>query len=651
MPKPRPLHIALAASLVIGLSYWAVSFFAYPDEPFIMKVLARNQADFNYFILPALLSNGLYPTGVLEGESLGMISIPIMSLPVHTLCVALFGQVGFLLADLFFFALVTAAAYIFFLRIHGNEKFACVFALGLLLSVMNHSVSYGHWINTLSLRWPRPFLALPFLLLALRYMLDLWKDPTRLQARQLVIFGASLAILGQSNLHMMVAIATGAVVFFIKNAAQYPRRLPKFLQVVMWAGIGFAVAFSPLLIQKLLADPEFGTRLGMHPLLDRIGLVKDYLMGPSGRTNEVHRKMRLFGGLLALELILRAGLRRYGASEIAKRFEFTIPLTVICLAAGFAMPFFSLVAGVSVQGWHFIIPPRSLWFILYYSVGTAVVAFAAREAAKRFSLKRFADAGFAIAIITCVAISFPLSERYLHRSAIFGGSTHWNWLASVKRRANSAEVFRFVDDHALPSDTVLAGLGLGVRLKDLVHAWWYNTGHPNTLYPNSFVTTLSDDELVLRGWASHILLRGGLPQTQTQRLADVTGGDSKIAQNERGLEFCARYSANRFWRLSEDLGDYTPEQRKRIQGASWDQGWFLIMPQSEIQRWMKLMRAHEDGIQDRYRVDIAISKRAVPQVKGFRLVFANRAWKVWVNEDSTVAELFADDRVEDRRTH
>jgi hypothetical protein len=304
------------------------------------------------------------------------------------------------------------------------------------------------------------------------------------------------------------------------------------------------------------------------------------------------------------------------------------------------MPFFSLVTGMSLQNWHFVVPVRSLRFILAYSAGGAALVLVFDWLSKAVPMRRIIDIAFLIVLVICVAKSYSTSKYFVYRHEIFGSETHWNWLTLPERREIYSEVFSFLDDRALPTDTVLATLGLGVRLKDVIHAYWYNSGHRNTLLPNAFVTTLSDNELMLRGWARRILSRGRPPADSKQLRLDVIGGASRATEFEQALGFCGRYSANRFSRLSEDLADYTPVQQKRIRSSTWDKNWYLVMPRSEVRRWMKLLRSHRNTIEDRYRVDVALSKRHVRQVKGFRMVFENVEWKIWVNESSPATSFF-----------
>ena len=158
MTSPRTTRIlVVAAGALIGLSYWAVSFYLYPHEPFYVKVVYRI-GDLQYFpLIESLARLDFSPTYSAVFSGSGLVRFPLPPLIPHALGFAMAGAVGLMLADVLVVAVAGYAFYWLFRVASAPRPMAALLALVCLSTsfiLPTHGMVYGF-------RLPRPEVTKP----------------------------------------------------------------------------------------------------------------------------------------------------------------------------------------------------------------------------------------------------------------------------------------------------------------------------------------------------------------------------------------------------------------------------------------------------------------------------------------------------------
>ncbi|AGA28120.1 hypothetical protein Sinac_3892 [Singulisphaera acidiphila DSM 18658] len=602
--RKTPCLLVLTAMLITGLSggtYWIATALRRPNEPSSISLLYR-YGDTDYLPLIYSLARLKYREFVVyEAAGTKSVSFPVFFMLPHALMVRLFGDYGFGYAD----ALVAAARFVIllvlvkgFVRPPGATVATALLAF-FLTGPGAHRV-FGSLISSpvWAFRYPRPYnTSLVFfglILTAGRFWAALKGQERRSLAY--LLHGGAVALAFQGDLHL--GIIAGFATLFLLSAALVarPSRVPWF------AGLQFAAAFlvcaSPFLIQSTQSDPQVVARWGMFP----IQRLSPPFLPPAP------------GSLAIIIALAGAAWWKAGRSETSEAERRTIIVCLaLCAASVVAMPLSAILLGRGIQLYHFDDRMKS---IFAFSNGIClIITF-------KSLLSRFRLAPAVLGVVAATAILYQAFVPAEKRAHVETQPRDWpghGWELIPSYRRNLAKLIRELDTPKYAAAKVLGTFDQQLGL------WWMTVKAGYVFVPDTFLSTVSDDEI----------------ETRAIELARLVGFDKKLFSNKvQEYYFTNRFLGLGRWQASRahqggNDRDYTSAQLKSIRESTVIDNQNTIVPPPEVERLASRFESH---VPTKRKLDLIILVNESSyshlggSLPGFQKTYANPTFTVYLRE-------------------
>ncbi len=579
------LLLGMGLVIVAALLPWVRSFRNFPDEAFDVATIYRGDppGDIQYYPLIAQLAGGTIRDGTIkELEGTVSRSFPFGTLLPHAIGLAVFGDSGFLFADVG----VSIGYYlllVLLLRTMGVSRplsawTACFFALRIPVR-LSAVLTLGPRSALLSLitdvwggRIPRPFVSELILIAMLAVMLRLLAS-RRMTRPQWIWLAIAFGILLHSDIYSglmfgLMAPCLGIVSFQREGARATLRN-------GLIAALIFSVFALFFLWQRASDHPDVPIRWGLFELNRMAGFAMDW--------------RRLFSPLLAIALVvvtrflLKPGEIPHADSNsseevIRRTWWFLAILLWIAFACG---SFLILLMGKTIQPYHFndradrlcgyiVIILVTIWIEALYNVWKSGLASPLMHRCIGHFSSYGAMLGLMIGFGAYTALRSP--PPYVDPVRKYGYA-HAVGIEPSYRVAFS-ELTRYMNNN-VRQDAVVASFD------HQVFAWWMTFGGRYWFLVEPFVSSIPDEELETRLVLFCKLLGMSADDFVTflqTPLELVPSNHGYVNVFWLGL---AKYQASQWYTFST-MDQYTPEQQQAIQSS--DYVWQLIIPRDELER-------------------------------------------------------------------
>jgi hypothetical protein len=602
------------AILFSALAPWVSSRVSFPNEPFDVSVIYRSrEGDIQYFPLIAQFARGTITDGTLkETEGSTLRSFPFATLLPHAFSVAVFGQYGFVVADV-----LVAVAYLLFVvllcrTVGVSPPLSIIAALCIALRLpiyLFDTAGLPPMFKLWEMRIPRPYVSELYLVMTVVAALALL---TTKQARlsHWLLLAAAFGLLLQGDIHgaFILVVASPVVFYYIVKRDGLARTLRSGL----YASVLVAVLISPFVAQQLVQHPDIPVRWGVFPV-ERDGVV-EFFRGTM--------RWRWLVGHAVVSLALLMAISRHAHSrsnahlEEARRARGVLFYALSLLgAAVVCYPLSILILGSTVQPYHF--DDRAL---RVYSYAVIVLAFLLVD---RFVFFRLANPRPYLYATMFIVLALGLGYR-LRDTAAFQSHLRPQFFGShtaathPSYRESFTELTSFLD-RTVPDRAVVASFD------HQVFSWWLTFHRGYWFLAEPFVSSASDQELETR---LALLCRELGMSPQDYRIF--------IQQTYINVFWLGllKYQASH-WYTYSSLDDYTPEDRSRIV-QSWDFWERPTIPQSELTRLTTAFENATSLESGKRALDvIVLSNRGpeqpwAPPAQTWQLAFRNDGFRVYV---------------------
>jgi hypothetical protein len=621
------LYVVVAAT--VGLSIWWPMLRG--ARPSIVTV-HRWAGDIQYQpLIYGLARLNIGDSSVLEGHGTGVASFPLAAILGHALSVGLFGQYGWVVADVGASVAYFLLGRLIFTQIGLPGRWASLASVGLLLGCFYDAfaflfalgIPFGPFPSpTLAdplsaLRIPRPFVTEIFAVFTVAALLALClpgvhRGPNQ-QRRDALVAGVAIAALAQADIYAAAAmlpvfmlVVTGRLAWELAD----PNRRALGLHRAILLLLAAAVLLAPFAVQRLLEHPDIPRRFGVYRVPRSSASLSTVAL--------LQFAAALIGAaVLAAATCLRASWRRDPAARRTL-------LSLACLfglAAGSAVakPLFVVATGRMVQEYHFDQQFPQRFGLACAFLGVSGAWFLARAIARRATVatgsslraSRWLERGAAIvcSVLVCVW-AFRHTALDYHRR-----------LPGYHVRADFFEYGQlgpsYLRDFRQLAKELRARAGSGLRvLATLDHelaVWWIGPQGGAVLNPDPFVTPLPDAEIERR-----LVAFGAAMQLDADQFVRFLVQDNDPARNNSMGH--NNIVVNLF------LG------HQKYGGRS---GWNLWIPSAELGRLEQLYR--EEAGRDAYRIDgIVLFARGslsdlTPDPERFVLAYENATFRLYVH--------------------
>ncbi len=684
-PERRWQYIFHLVVLLVSSAYWVGSFAKLPDSTMAEIVLYRPEGDTElYPVISSLSKFNLGDVQDAEKCGQGLASFPVVSLIPHALAYALFGKVGYVVADLLLSWLFFVVVTVFFRQCNMGALSSLIIGSGLainalqplagklgeswthLLSFLNVQVWENGFPNLVELplyvkRIQRPMITELLLIAFLYLLLKLWRERQLPSLRRGLGMGAMLALLVQGDLYS--AVTTGlilaALILWLTAADGW--RIPwRFLGGVTAGGILFGSFF---LLQRIKEHPDIQGRIGvatysrLEPLflpgyapLIRVGIILALASVVYYAARQTRHSALPEDSLSAKKKPLadaenkKSTASAYNGSGISRKKlnycqwmsadqQVAIFLAFFLVVSYFAQPTQIFLLGKGAQIYHYLLAIPIYYGYAMIALVAGLVRLAMPAKARGLMQELAFTPGIVGALVltilftieTIAAVDAPLSRVvYLQNPrGADAESEPWKLTGDAYRPNLRALEKEFRDNPVLQQTKTISTL--------CVDANFLLTGFYDKKAFNPYIgeTTLTDDEVESRlcELAKIMRLRPedfGMFVKQTYMLAYWLGGN--------------KYRFATDHKFSDD-SDYPPQDIYFSHYMPKQWGWILRLPNSEDDRLMKkyseTLARKSDTSRYPDTIILTIEERKMgllPTPELYREFYTNQAFSVYLKQ-------------------
>jgi hypothetical protein len=328
----------LAGSGLIGLLYWCLSALRPDVEPLIVTIMYRF-GDTDYLPLIYSLAHGRY-SEIADAASYGtgILPFPAGTILPYALCIAAFGNAGFIVGDV----LISAGRFLLFyaiLRSITNKKALATGAAFAIMLALYSGGSFGGW----GFRYPRPYVTQLFLLAVTLTGVHLFRQIRKNELRIFSAFGHGtvVGIATEGDMHAAIGFAL-ATAFLFAAFLMYSGRWKLVLTTGTYVALGCLLGTIPFAFQSLNANADVLARWGAYEHGRNLILLL------------IFTKSLLETGVIALAPSIKNLTPWAFEDSSAKETDLTFVLLAMIGGALFAPAVAVALTGKVIQGYHFI---------------------------------------------------------------------------------------------------------------------------------------------------------------------------------------------------------------------------------------------------------------------------------------------------------
>ena len=479
--------------------YWIAEFRYAPKSPGIVHNLY--QTDDEYLPPTYNLSRGhISEFSVLE-ERGNIYPFPVAAMSIHAAFLLLFGDSGWMIADLLVTAGVVAFLFWLFRCIVLNEYFAALTTLLLvlysteanLLESISHRLFLGDMWVFWGYRFYRPLVTTLFILLQLYAAVAVLRAVSQRQLLWRAAFiGITCAILMQGDIHAGLTACMVSAAFLIWSSVRIKRSFSQMLSVLGMYGLALLVVMSPFLYQATLAVPDLKRRWGMiliprlHPLFLPHTL-----------------QLLVFGiaAVIVLRLLIAWHEKLYQPGGGWRWAQPIIAVLASFLASIIALPLSIVILGQGVQMGHFLDRAMRYRTLLIVCLLAAIVNFALLHLARRRPALKWLQPHewpvllkfVSLLALLVMPVAFYVKHGLHAWSPNIQVRTFEGWPAVPGYRASFDQLSEFLSNRYNGSSPLVLG-----TFDDQIRAWWQAKTGQWVYLPDPDMTTLTDEEIESR---------------------------------------------------------------------------------------------------------------------------------------------------------
>ena len=266
--------VAIAASL--GAVYWFTTELRHPDEPFSVHLYYR-YGDTDYLpLIYALARFQLHEFVVLEKSGTTLLPFPWVMMLCHAVSVRLFGDIGFVIADVLTMSLWLLMFFFLAKLLTHENSLASVLSL-----LMTGILGPEYWRLSLlwphfpvwDFRYPRPLFSGLFIVGLLLTSFHVWQHLSRKdsKARVYLLHGVTVGLCAQGDLHLAIIACFVTGFIFMWNSRQLSKRGERrgWVQSAFLVVTGCLLSVIFFIFQVLGGDRAINVRWGLFPV-DRL---------------------------------------------------------------------------------------------------------------------------------------------------------------------------------------------------------------------------------------------------------------------------------------------------------------------------------------------------------------------------------------------
>jgi hypothetical protein len=616
-----PSKIFLLAALLIGASYWIGVRVIRPAATLDQAILFRPGGDPDYLPpLTALARLDFGEASVREMAGQGIRSFPFGSLLLHSSLVRLFGEPGFVAADIFAF-LLYGCVLSYFLRKSGIARpiaeVLTLFVLSGALSVVLHSI-FGTYTNNIPVtfwhhRFPRPLITESFVVAFLSLAVRFINDPElRSKLSAWALMGALGACLVQSDIYQAMNITLLAIFLVLYL---FPKNRKTILGGVTVAVGVAAILSTPFVYQRLHESQDilrrWGTFSSGHRLvLPGFGLISFAFL------------------ILLLEILL---CYRFRDSMEGSTRAGALIIGVVLIASVLSCTLSLFVLGRGLQIYHF---RQETELVSGYAVllCTGIVLQASFQwlgrtlRIREIPALRLKALAFAAAVVVAVAAAAMEAREVIRQELPAQGTLKMAGVPLQRYKSSFADLRAELMRPQYKNAQVIGTL-------DLQLADWWQYRNRYIYLPDTFNSTASDSEVEARVYC-FLRMMGTSPE-DFDRLLD---SDYFLLRVLSG----AKYQANAKY-APWPIEEYSPDARRRIAGTSVWERLHLELPTSERRRLLHAYAQFYPPAEPYRKLDIIVLLKGKlrqffhPEKGSLTLAWENDAFELWIpRNDSAV---------------
>jgi len=587
---------AFGVAGLVGLVYWCLAAFRSDAEPIIITIMYRF-GDTDYLPLIYSLARGQYSEFVDTGSyGAGLLPFPVFSILPYALCIAAFGNIGFIVADAVIPVGYFLLLYSILRSITDRKAMAAAIALAIIPAMYYNSHFPGAW----DFRYPRPYVTQLFLLAATLTSIHLFRQLRKNEQNTWLFFGHGMVIgIATSNVYSAVGFGIATAIIFTAFIT-FDGRWKLVLTAGTCVALGCLLGTVPSIVQALSANADILQRWGLY----QHSRYSTLLFVVTGNFIRI--------GFIALSPSIRdllpSAIHKTSASER------DLTLVLLTMIGGALLAPLGAVAltGTSIQEYHFHTEFSNI-VVLGVFLTIAMILLSVK-------LKIWM---VAVATFTLAAIGAPNLWRDA-QAAVNKTDQQRVWadgfVAVPNYRKDLAALLRELDGEKYRQAKIL-----GTFDQQLAMLWVTQPYH--TLYiPDTFLSLVRDEVIERRT----ISLSRMVGMTEEEFL-------QKANQNYFQNRFLtlAKWQANLYYRAAP-LDDYTADQLRRVlQTSPWLNSWHLELPQSVQERLRTAYRASQPvgETPDLVILTNEVSYSSLPGPSSpYALVYQNDSFKVFTRK-------------------
>lgn len=599
--------LCLMIAIANALLPWIITGVMRPSEPLSVSIIYRNvRGDIQYYPMISHLAQGDYREFcVWEQRGRNWHFFPVASLLLHAICIFLFGNWGFICADVLVTIIFYWLLYYFWRLFHIGKTLSAISSLLLVLQIpFILGILVGPIAFEIAPVWgqrlPRPFVCELFLLLVLIAVSAILRKNSA-DGKWWCVLGAGMAALIQSDIHSAFVMATSIPVCIWLVASGTDKS--SLWRNTLLAALSGAICVLPLVLQRLQHLPDVATRCGLFA---------------AARLAPLYSGAEIAKCLVPLAFFALC----YWANLQYRRLH--KPLLYFCVLAvivHLAVPLSIIVTGHGIQLYQFRDRASR---IMTYCVLVCILwglDCLSRRVLKHYrlgeELQRRLQLAVVLSLLIFASCYFWLS--YPGISQLYSGHMRPKFYPQFRReyRTAFAEVTRVLAEKNKDRKQVLA------TFDHQLLAWWLTFTNGYSFLAEPFMSTVTDQEIEKR---VAILCRelGMSPRDYLQFL-----NLPYVANFWLGL---AKYQASAAYTFAS-LHDYPQHVRQQIRRTSIYDNWHLAIPNSEQQRLLTLFHRVSPSHNLRWHLLVVRNDKKwahlTPATKRWKLVYHNKVFRVY----------------------
>ena len=262
----------LLISFLIFIGRWILSFY-YFDENLTLRIILEAVGD-GYFYFPYVKFLSLFDLSLsfdLEESELKNISIPFYGILLHSLLFKLIGASSFILLEFLFIYLFVILFFLIFSKFNLSTLSSIIFTLiffqlSYIIEATNlNSIPYFSVIvDFYNLRFQRPLVVIPFLLLFILFVINLREKDY--EYKNFVLLGFLLALSFTSHYYFFIIEVLALIIFILQKERFNFVQLLKRYKFFFISIISFLFFSLPFLINLIYVEPDYSERLCLFEL-------------------------------------------------------------------------------------------------------------------------------------------------------------------------------------------------------------------------------------------------------------------------------------------------------------------------------------------------------------------------------------------------